>query len=1347
MKKRFGDYYLGLDIGTNSVGMAVTDLDYKILKINGKPMWSVRLFHSGETAEKCRTFRTSRRRLDRKKQRIKLLQYLFAEEIAKVDMGFYQRMQESKFYDGDKNIEGIYCLFNDLDYKDDDYHKEFPTIYHLRKSLIENNREFDVRLVYLALHHIIKHRGHFLFPEQNIESIKDFDSTFNSLKTYLKEEAEIEFECTDIIKFKEKLSDKKIGKNEKYKILTRLLTHNDKPQKAITGLLTGKSVKLNDIFGDSLCSSESVLKVTFDTDKYEEMYEEIESIIGEKIVCLDNIKTLYDWALLNEIMGEEEYLSCAKVKIYEKHKRDLEALKKCIKRYFNKEEYKKIFNDENTENNYCAYVGINKINHRKQVIKKGCTQIEMCKFLKKELDKIKDIASDDENYKYIYSEAENNTLLPKQVSNNNGVIPYQIHLIELNKILKNSKKYLPFLNEEDEYGTIAEKIESIFKFKIPYYVGPLNDAHKEDKKSNCWIIKKSGEKIYPWNFNDVVDIKACAEEFIYRMTNKCTYLRYEDVLPKNSLLYSEFMILNELNNLRIDGEKLDIELKKRIFEDLYKNNQSVTVSKIKRYLISEGITDKEVDISGTNEELKAGYKSYVVIKKILGNRNIDNVILENIIKWLVLFSGDRKILKSQIKENYGEIIDDKTINRLCTISLNGWGRLSKKFLSEIKFLNKENNKEFTVIGALRNTNDNLMQLLSEKYSLQEEIIKCNNEEAGKINKLDYNIVEELYVSPAVKRSIWQALQMVDEIHKIMGKQPKKIFIEMTRGSKGNKKATKSRKQILLDLYKNCEKDQIDWCDDINLKDDSDFRRDRLFLYYTQMGKCVYCGKNIVIDDIYDNKLYDVDHIYPRCRVKDDSINNRVLVCRKENEDKGDKYPIAKEIQDKNKTLWNLLLNKGLISKEKYERLVRREEFTDSELTGFIARQIVETGQSTKAVAEILDRYFDNTEVVYVKSENVNEFRHKFDIIKLREINDYHHAKDAYLNIVVGNTYNTKFTHSPLWFIQKENKGRSYNLDKLYDNDVIRNGITAWKTGDNGTIAQVKKVIAKNNIQFTRYSYCEKGELFNQNILGKGKGQLPIKPSDKRYSIEKYGGYNSIRGTYFMLVEHKNKRGNTVRTLEDIPIYLAGELNKNTDMLIEYCINNLKLTEPKIIMSKIKRNALFKVNGFKMHLTGRSNDNITVSNANQLCIDEESIRYIKKIIKYLNRVKLAKKDLPVNKYDELDTENNIRVYDMLRDKISDTIYNVMLNNQVKNLDNGKETFNKLEIGKQCEVLGQILKFFNCDRQLTDLSLICGGKNKTVGNLSISKDITKYIEVKIINQSITGLFEEEVDLLKL
>lgn len=71
------DYYVGLDIGTSSVGWAVTDESYNVLKFNRKKMWGVRLFDEAKTAEERRTFRGARRRLDRKKERINLLQDFF----------------------------------------------------------------------------------------------------------------------------------------------------------------------------------------------------------------------------------------------------------------------------------------------------------------------------------------------------------------------------------------------------------------------------------------------------------------------------------------------------------------------------------------------------------------------------------------------------------------------------------------------------------------------------------------------------------------------------------------------------------------------------------------------------------------------------------------------------------------------------------------------------------------------------------------------------------------------------------------------------------------------------------------------------------------------------------------------------------------------------------------------------------------------------------------------------------------------------------------------------------------------------------------------------------------------
>ena len=64
MQKR--KYYVGLDIGTNSVGYAVTDSEYKLLKHGGEAMWGSHIFDEGKTSAERRSFRTARRRNDRK---------------------------------------------------------------------------------------------------------------------------------------------------------------------------------------------------------------------------------------------------------------------------------------------------------------------------------------------------------------------------------------------------------------------------------------------------------------------------------------------------------------------------------------------------------------------------------------------------------------------------------------------------------------------------------------------------------------------------------------------------------------------------------------------------------------------------------------------------------------------------------------------------------------------------------------------------------------------------------------------------------------------------------------------------------------------------------------------------------------------------------------------------------------------------------------------------------------------------------------------------------------------------------------------------------------------------------
>ena len=1331
------DYFCGLDMGTGSLGWAVTDEEYNLLRAHGKALWGVRLFDSAQTAEERRIFRTARRRLDRRNWRIDVLQELFAEEISRIDAGFYLRMKESRYTAEDKRDEDgkcptlPYALFVDKEYTDKDYHKDFPTIYHLRKYLMTTDQYPDIRLVYLALHHMMKHRGHFLLFG-NIESIKAFKSVFEQFVQAVKdEELEVYFNINDEIVHDAEacLKNQDITKATKKSMLCKMFSAKSPCEKALLGLMAGTKVSLRDIFGDSELDNCEKPKLSFSDSNYDEYAAVIEADLGERFEIIALAKAVYDWSVLVEILGDYHCISDAKIAVYEKHKKDLAYLKKLVRDNLDKETYKDIFvKTDARAANYCAYVGMTKVNGKKAAIEgKRCSKEDFYAFIKKNV-----LEQLGEKAEYLKAEIEKGTFLPRQVTKDNGVILYQVHLQELDRILSNVGDKVPFIKAN------TDKLRSLFAFRIPYYVGPLNGVKKGDGATN-WVERKSTDKIYPWNFSDVVDVEKSAEKFILRMTNKCSYLLYEDVLPKNSMLYSKFMVLNELNNLKLNGMPISVEQKQNIYRDLFQCNRKVTVKKLKNYLVREGIADRDVDITGIDGDFKTSLTAYHDFKEKLTGCNLSQEDCENIILNITLFGDDKKLLDHRLQSQYPDLTESQR-KALRSLSYKGWGRLSKTFLEEITAPAPETGEVWSIIQALWYTNDNLMQILSDKYLFAEAVDSAN--ETDEIKEISYRAVEQLNVSPAVKRQIWQTLLVVKELCKVMKKAPKRIFIEMAR-EKTDSKRTNSRKRQLTDLYKKCKEEERDWIQELDNLAEHQIRSDKLYLYYTQKGRCMYSGEIIELDELWDNTKYDIDHIYPQSKVMDDSLDNRVLVKKTYNADKTDTYPIHVNIRNKMKPFWKSLLMGDFISKEKYGRLIRGTEFEPNELAGFIARQIVETRQGTKAVAALLKQIFPETEIVYSKARITSQFRQDFDFIKVREMNDLHHAKDAYLNIVVGNTYYTKFTKNAAWYIQN-NPGRSYNLKRMFTsgNDVVRNGEVAWKGGNAGTICTVRKTMRKNNILVTRRSYQEKGGLFDQQLMKKGQGQVPVKGNDGRLSdLEKYGGYNKAKGTYFMLVESEDKKGNKIRTIEYVPLYLKVQIEQNDSAVLQYLKENRKLINPVILLRRIKIDTLFKVDGFYMWLSGRTGNQLIFKGANQLILGNAELEILKKVLKFVQRQK-ENKDIKIVDHDALGDLELMALYDAFLYKIQHTIYNARLSAQEKTLTDKRHNFMELSKENQCIVLSEILHMFQCQSTTADLKLI-GGPARA-GILLLNNNIMYCKNISIINQSPAGIYEQEIDL---
>ncbi|WP_337766435.1 type II CRISPR RNA-guided endonuclease Cas9 [Phascolarctobacterium succinatutens] len=1372
------DYYIGLDMGDASVGWAVTDTNYNILKFNGKALWGIRLFDSANTAASTRVFRSGRRRIDRTTWRLKMLQELFAEEIAKVDPGFFMRLEDSRLHLDDKRDKEVYNLFVDKNYTDKDFYQQYPTMYHLRYALATQAGPFDVRLLYLAVQHIAKHRGHFLFDNLDASKVNDFNAVFSEVENYVRDEMGIEdWSCQNIDELAKVLCDVNLGRTTKQKAMQSLLPAQTKQQKAIIQLFSGGKAKLAELFADEELDECEKKSVSFQDDDLNEFEPVLTAALGERYEGLLRFKAIYDWSLLAKILhldtskkdkDEQHLLSECKVQVYEDHKRDLAVLKSMLK---GKPLYNKIFRQDG-DISYEKYAkGI-----------KGRNQIDFCKDLKKQLEGIaeykkimQEITSIDDaktEEERLLFRITNGFAFPKQTTKDNGIIPIQVHLAELKCILDNAEGYLPFLGETDNNGlSVREKIEQIVKFRIPYYVGPLAGTRMSREQGRYWVVRKN-EKIYPWNFTEIVNLEESAEKFITNMTAKCTYLVGEDVLPKESLLYSEFMVRNAINNITVDGERLPVDVLEKIFKQLFLAKTSkVTKKTLERFFRQENISFQ--NIGGIDDKINASMKSYNDFRRIFGEDYIQlhRDEIENIIRWITLFCDEKKMLVTKIKNTYPQISDDE-IKAIKKLKYKDWGRLSATLLnsSAIAYEDKAFGELVTIISALRHTNKNFMELLSSycSYDFIGKIKEFNGSRQSSNGKLTYKDVEELYVSPSVKRSIWQTLTILEEIKKIMGCEPKRIFIEMAR-SKEESKRTDSRLKKLQDLYKKCREENIDFMprkDEFNTlktqlssKKEDDLRSDKLYLYYTQMGRCMYTGEKIELASLYDNNLYDIDHIYPRSKTKDDSLSNRVLVKKQVNAAKTDIYPLDAAIRTKMHSFWKLLYDKGFIDERKYQRLTRSTQLRDEELAGFISRQLVETRQSTKAVAAILKTAYQNSEVVYVKAGNVSDFRQQFKFVKCREVNDLHHAKDAYLNIVVGNCYHVKFTANPLNFITKNQDNRRYSLkpEIFYKFSIKRDGEIAWLGGEDGTMATVARTMHKNNILFTRQAVEGKGELFDQQPLKAKGGQLPLKAG---LSIEKYGGYNSLTTAYFAVVKSEGKKGAVQLSIEAIPLVYA----KQGEIAVQkYLTKVVQLCKPEIMLPKIKKYSLFKINGFPMHISGRTGNRMLFYGAGQLCLDEADVDYLKKALKYENDIaenelviadknsddiqkQQAQKNLDYyNQKWRIGRKVNMHIYDMLLAKSGNNLYKNRPASQTTDLQEQREFFEKLSLANQIHVIGEVLKLFKCASASANLKLL--DKGNACGVIKVSNNILKFKQCVLINQSPTGVFEQEVDLMKL
>lgn len=1335
-------YHIGLDIGTSSIGWAVIGDDFKIKRKKGKNLIGTRLFNEGATAAERRGFRTQRRRLNRRKWRLKLLEEIFDPYMAEVDEYFFARLKSSNLSPKDSNKKYLGSLLFP-DKSDSNFYDKYPTIYHLRRDLMEKDEKFDLREIYLAIHHIVKYRGNFL---ENVPA-KNYKNSGSSIG-YLLEGVNnlykdiIENENVTILnsgKFKDVekiILDDEIRNIDKQKNVGKLLVEDKEKKNIITAFskaIFGYKFNIEDLLlieDSTLIENDKNKKITFNDENIDDVFNELShSLNDNQMDLLTKTREIYFKVKLNMIVPSGYTLSESMIEKYETHRAHLKMYKEFINTLNLKD--RKIL-----KNAYSDY-----INNKKA--KAANAQENFYKAVKKT---IKDNNSD--TAKKIIGLIDDGNFMPKQRTGENGVIPHQLHQIELDRIIENQSKYYPWLAEENPVEKNRKfakyKLDELVTFRVPYYVGPLVDkteSNKNEKETKfAWMVRKAKGTITPWNFENLVDRTESANRFIKRMTSKDTYIIGEDVLPASSLLYEKFKVLNELNNIKVNKKKLDIEQKQNVYLDLFTTTKNITKKNLANFLNCDiesitGLSD--------NNKFNSSLSSYIELKGILGNTVDDyskNEDLERIIEYSTIFE-DGNIYKEKLSEI--SWLTDEQIEKLSNIHFKGWGRLSKRLLTQITNDNGER-----IIDALWNTSNNFMQIISDE-SIQAKLAEINGKYTDKSDLED--ILSEAYTSPQNKKAIRQVMKVVEDIEKAMQCEPTSISIEFTR-KKQKSRLTNTRYKKISDVYEKIADEVISEYELRKLQSELDSNannmRDRYYLYFMQLGRDMYTGEKINIDELHQR--YDIDHILPQSFIKDDSINNRVLtrkdVNNKEKSDKTAADLYAVEMSD----FWRKLRKQGLITEQKYKNLLTKSDSIDKYAKkGFIKRQLVETSQVVKLVANILQDKYSDTKIIEVRAKLNSNLREEYKLIKNRAVNDYHHAIDGYLTTFIGQYLYKTYPKLRSYFVYNDFKKLDSNylkhmkkfnfLWQLQDDKTI----DIYDNVNNEFVLNVPKM--KDYIQkIYNYKYMlvskevttESGAFYKETkYKAGGMNLIPIKQNKP---INIYGGYKEKRNSYMMLVKIKKKK-ETIYKIVGIPRLLSDELDRlNTmsekQLLLETIARtSLSKTEQnfKIILDKVYYGQLvidgnqkytlgsviYKHNAMQLHLSKQALEILAVGKTKSREVkDEELIAVYEEIL------------LVVNKYFEL--------YDIskFRRKLNDgleifkelPIHNIYENNKIK------------KIGK-FEVLNRILIGLHANAARADLSVL---GFKDLGKLQVNGGIKLSPDAKLIYQSPTGIFSRAV-----
>lgn len=497
---------------------------------------------------------------------------------------------------------------------------------------------------------------------------------------------------------------------------------------------------------------------------------------------------------------------------------------------------------------------------------------------------------------------------------------------------------------------------------------------------------------------------------------KCEIYRDEDVAAKGTYTSEWATIYQKINNLSIicggdrrrlsnEERQIAVELAKKVEKVTYKafrkaikldddyRFSALNYSEKKKQGKKKNEGESKSDVVEINDvvdslacedkgEFITAKNSNKIVKALNDNLKSDVELIDEIAEICTKYKSEN-LFRNAIAESkiIGGRLDEETIEKLSKIDMKGYGHLSLHVLREI------------------------LPYLEEGMVYSDAMQKAgHNHSEHNFEKQKFLGTKEVYdaiggvTSPVVKRALSQTVKVIDAVIRQYG-SPYAINIELARD---------------MSMTKD-ERDKLKKENDARAAKNEAIRENiaklnampnptnvlKYKLYEEQDHKCAYSMETLDINHLFEDGYYEVDHIIPYSRSFDDSFNNKVLVLKRENQNKRNSTPVEYferigRDYDEVLAFWKAVYQKR--NRKKLEFL-QKKEINESEWKN---RALNDTRYASRMLANLIKDYllFDEKSkdkygrVETVKGAITSYLRRFWGVQKIREDGDKHHAVDA-----------------------------------------------------------------------------------------------------------------------------------------------------------------------------------------------------------------------------------------------------------------------------------------------------------------------------------------------------------------